>query len=114
MPAPYSSDLRIRAIKAYENGSGSQKEIAKLFNLGVITFARYWKRYKETGGVSPLEYKRGRKPAVNEKQALRIRELVLRQPDASLSELCRSYNQARNKKIGITIMFRAISNLGFK
>jgi len=114
MSAPYSSDLRLRAVKAYEEGRGSQREIAILFNIGVVTFHRYWKKYKETGDINPVVYKRGRKPAVNEIQMTRIKELVLQQPDASLSELCRRYNKARNSKIGTTVMFRAIYNLGFR
>lgn len=114
MAAPYSTDLRLRIIKAYEKGKGTQKEIAKLFGLGLSTFNRYWKQYKETGDISPVEYKRGRKPAVDEKQMLRIKELILQQPDASLSELCQRYNRARNKKIGISIMFRIVCKLGFR
>jgi transposase len=114
MAAPYSVDLRLRVIKACERGDGSKKEIAKAFDLGIRTVARYWKQYKERGSVLPAEYKRGAKPAVDEKQMLRIKELVLQWPDASLNELCRRYNKSRNKKIGISIMFRAISKLGFR
>jgi transposase len=114
MAAPYSLDLRIRAIKAYEEANSTQKEIAELFGLGIATFTRYWKQYKKTGSVVPKEYKRGRKPAIDEKQKLCIKKLILQQPDASLRELCSYYNKARNKKVGITIMFRAISALGFR
>jgi transposase len=114
MAAPYSIDLRLRAVRAYETGNKTQEEIVSLYNLGIATFKRYWKQYKETGSVAPIEYKRGRKPAINEKQILRIKELVLQRPDASLKELCCSYNRARNKKIGISIMFRAIYNMGFR
>lgn len=114
MAAPYSIDLRLSAIKAYENGDSTQTEIVRLYNLGIATFRRYWKQYKETGNVAPAEYKRGRKPAINEKQMWRIKELVLQQPDASLKELCSRYNRTRNKKIGVTIMFRAICSLGFR
>jgi transposase len=114
MAAPYSLDLRLRAVKAYESGDGSQREVARIFKLGIRTLARYWEQYQETGDIKPAEYKRGRKPAVDEKQMLRIKELVLQYPDASLNELCRHYNKARNKKIGISIMFRVIYKLGFR
>jgi transposase len=114
MAAPYSIDLRLKAIKAYENGESSQQEIAKVFGMGIATFARYWRQYKETGAVAITQYKRGRKPAVDEKQLLRIKELVINRPDISLSELCQRYNRGRAKQIGITVMFRAICKLGFK
>ena len=74
MAAPYSIDLRLRVIKACENGNSTKKEIAKAFDMGIRTVARYWKQYKESGSVLPTEYKRGPKPAVNEKQILRIKE----------------------------------------
>lgn len=114
MAAPYSIDLRLKAVRAYENEENSQQEIAKLFGMGIATFARYWKQYKETGDVMITEYKRGRKPAINYKQLLRIKDLVIKKPDASLREICQSYNRGRSKKIGITVMFRAICKLGFK
>ena len=114
MAAPYSTDLRLRVINAYEKGKKTQKEIAELFGLGIATFNRYWKQYKETGDVTPAEYKRGRKAAVDKKQMFRIKELILQKPDASLNELCQRYNRARNEKIGISIMFRVVCKLGFR
>jgi transposase len=114
MAAPYSIDLRLKAVRAYENGKNSQQETAKIFGMGIATFARYWKQYKETGDVAITEYKRGRKPVINEKQLSRIKNLVINRPDISLGELCQKCNQGRAKKIGITVMFRAICKLGFK
>jgi transposase len=114
MAAPYSVDLRLSAVKAYEKSNNTQTEIVELYKLGIATLRRYWKQYQETGGVAPATYKRGRKPAVNEKQMCHIKELVLKQPDSSLRELCSRYNTKRKKKIGISIMFRAICALGFK
>jgi len=114
MAAAYSIDLRLRVVKAYENSKKTQKEIAELFGLGIATFNRYWKQYKKTGDVAPSDYKRGRKPKVGEKQILRIKKLVLQQPDASLNELCQCYNRSRKEKIGTSIMSRAICKLGFR
>ena len=103
MAAPYSIDLRLSSVKAYERGNITQEEIVRLYDLGIATFKRYWKRYKETGNVDPMEYKRGRKPALNEKQMWRIKELVLQQPDASLKELCYRYNGTKNKKASVAL-----------
>jgi len=114
MAAPYSKDLRLRVINAYKKSGKTQKEVAELFGLGIATFSRYWKKYKETGDVAPPEYKRGRKPKVDKKQMLRIKELVLQKSDASLNELCQCYNRSRNKKIGTSIMSRTICKLGFR
>ena len=39
MAAPYSIDLRLKAVKASENGESSQQEIAKVFGVGIATFS---------------------------------------------------------------------------
>ena len=38
-------DLRIRVVKAYEMGEGTQADIGRLFNLGVATVKRWiWRK----------------------------------------------------------------------
>jgi len=46
MPSPYSLDLRIRIIKAYESGTMTHEEIAESYDLGIATVKRYWHRYQ--------------------------------------------------------------------
>lgn len=48
MPAPYSQDLRQKAIEAVESG-GSFLSVSQSFNLNRNTLADWYKRYQQTG-----------------------------------------------------------------
>lgn len=115
MPAPYSSDLRQRAIESYKNGEGSQEAIAKRFKLSLSSFKRYWKRYQEIGKVDAFIGNKGRKPTVSgEKLITRLKAILKKYPDATLSELCHHYNKSCPKKLGIIVMWRTLKRLGVK
>jgi transposase len=43
MPRAYSTDLRERALAAYEAGAGSQAEMAKRFRVGERTLSGWLK-----------------------------------------------------------------------
>lgn len=51
---PYSEDLRIRAIKAYEEGM-SIPNVCQIFNISARTFYNWRKIYKDTGDVKPKQ-----------------------------------------------------------
>ena len=81
-----TSEIRKRAIDAYEAGNGTQAEIAKFYGVDLTTFQRWLHRYRTTGGAAPLP--RGHNPpALNEDQTLRLAEIVRERPDATLAQL---------------------------
>jgi transposase len=53
MPAPDSIDLRQRVINAYKAKEGSQRQIAKRFQVSESFLKRLIRRYQETGSVKP-------------------------------------------------------------
>jgi putative transposase len=54
MARAYSEDLRIRIVKAYEQGLGSIREIAQQFQVGKTFVSKLLQRWQEQGSVSPL------------------------------------------------------------
>ncbi len=58
MPAPYSLDLRRKAILAYEEGEGTQQEISQLFDIGLRTLKEWVFLIKETGDVQSKDHLR--------------------------------------------------------
>lgn len=117
MPAPYSIDLRKKTIEAYEAGEGSQAAIAARFKICTMTFKRYWKRYKETGGIETHSHHAGRKPSVHgKKEEQRLLKIVEKHPDATLAELCDLYNanKACKKAVIPMVMHRTLVRLGIK
>ena len=92
----FAEKFRLKVAQAYECGSNTQEEIAKLFNINTGTVAKYWQQYKKVNNIDTLTYGRSRKILVKEVQ---IKELVLQYPDATIEELRYIYNKTADKKI---------------
>lgn len=105
---PYSMDLRQRVIEAYENGEGSQAELAETFGVSQAWVEKLWRRWRETGSVAPKPHGGGRRAKISGKKEERLRKIVEEAPDATLDELlakCR-VNGSR------MCVFRALTRMG--
>lgn len=114
MPAPYSKDIRLSAVKYYEREQETQKDVSEKYGFSLSSFRRYWRQYKETGKVDPILGAGGRPPAVDEQGQERVKLLVSEHADATLDELCGYYNRKRKHKIGISVMHRTLEKLKVK
>jgi transposase len=114
MPSPYSEDLRLRAVEAYENGEGSQIEIAERFKISLPTFERYWRRYKQTGSVSAIAGKKGRPRLISAEKSFEVRKIIENPPDITLQEICDEYNRRNKTNISIFVMYGVVKKLGFR
>ena len=100
MPLIYSLDLRQKAVSAYEDGEGTQEEIAERFSIGLRTFQVWLVLKKETGSLEPKEYIYcGRKPVIEEKGFLFIKKLIEGTPDILISEIRASYKKRFNTDV---------------
>jgi len=86
MPSPYSLDLRVRIVAAYEDGM-SVDELAEQFRVGRSTIYTYLNQFQETGNVAPKVYQPGRKKKLAPYEA-EVRQLVADYPDATLADFC--------------------------
>lgn len=50
---PYSTDFRLKVVRAYEAGRGAQRQLARLFGVSLNFVQDLWKRYRRTGPVEP-------------------------------------------------------------
>jgi putative transposase len=94
MPAgvPWSLDLRVLAVEAYNNGEGTLKEVAEQFRIGRRTLSELIRRERETGTLEAKE-NRGRPPRrVDEAGLVRLNRIVESRPDATLDEIRDAYN----------------------
>lgn len=64
MPAAYSPDLRLRVRDAYLNQEGSQRQIARRFDVSLTFVRNLLRHYRKTGTVTPKQYIRGRLPKI--------------------------------------------------
>jgi len=99
----YSVDLRQRIVEAYENGEGTQKEIAQLFGVSLSWFESLLRQWRQTGSVGG-----GRQAKFTGKKLERLKTLVEKNPDATLEELLRK-SRVRGS---IMSVFRALKRLG--
>jgi transposase len=85
---PYSEDLRQRVVDTIRRGEGSVRQIASRFLVSVSFVTRLLHLYRTTGSVEPRPHGGGNPAVLGPKDLERLRELIRRQPDATLEE-CR-------------------------
>ena len=110
MPRAYSTDLRERALDAYEGGEGSQSEVARRYRVGERTLSAWLRTAREEGRRSPRPPRGGRAPLGGEREALA--GLVAERNDAALAE----YADLLAERVGIrrspSALCRALKALG--
>lgn len=103
-----SSEIRARALKAYQTGKGTQEEIATLFDVSTRTLQRWLKQYERTGSTHPNA--RGHREAVySGKELKRLDRIIAEHPDATLEEL----RGLTGKACSIMAVQRAVVRLGY-
>lgn len=94
---PYSDDLRLRIIETIQANELSQAAIAVRFSASKSFVEKLWHRFRTTGSYqAKTEYVRGPVRYLKNDEAV-LRELVRKQPDATLEELCQAVARATNK-----------------
>ena len=104
-----STEVRHLAIKAYENGRGSQALVAKLYGVDISTFQRWLQRYRQCGHSAPLP--RGHNPpALNDAQMEQLNALVQQTPDATLEQL----HETMELSCSLVAVHNALKRLGYR
>jgi transposase len=111
MPAAYSSDLRQRIINAYEGKEGSQRQLAKRFQVSLSFVARLIRRYRDTGIIKPQSHGGGAIPKIQISDLEQLEELVKEQPDALLRELCERWEHKKGVRVSLSTMHRRLQQL---
>jgi transposase len=112
MANPYPTKLRVCAVRAYEAGTASYREVARQFAVGEATLQRWVRRQRATGAVDPLAKGGGWTSPVD--TAL-LRRIIDAQPDRTTDELTRAYNQQAPvaARVHRSSILRALQRLGY-
>jgi len=102
MPAPMSLDLRLRILRAVEQGS-SIRGAARRFAVSPSAAIKLMQRVRATGSVAPGRSGGHRRPRL-EPHASDLRELVAATPDITLAEL----QTALKRRLGIVAALSTI------
>jgi transposase len=84
---PYSMDLRERVVAAVDRHEGSQRQIARRFDISTSALSRWLRDRRRTGSIAPKPHGGGHPPALDERHREQLRDSVQQQPDATLDEL---------------------------
>lgn len=108
-----SLDLRKRLIKAYENGEGSIRQLSERFSVGKTTLFELLKRYRETGSLDAISPP-GRNRMIDEKKAVILKNLLLKDNEKTLDELCEAFAKKTSMEVSISTMHRACERMNIR
>jgi transposase len=108
---PYSTDFRLKVVRAYERGAGSQRQLAQVFGVSLGFIQGLLQRYRRTGRVEAKPHGGGNPGKIGRHAAL-VERLHGQQPDASLAEKCEQLVAAGGVRVSRTTMSRALRRLG--
>jgi transposase len=83
----FSNDLRERIVAAVERGELSIRQIAHVFSVSLSCIVRLLQRQRRTGSVQPKPHGGVPPRKLDAAAEERLRQLVRKQPDATLAEL---------------------------
>ena len=90
MPNPYPSELRERAVRAYEAGEGSYEAVAARFSISISSLLRWVMCTRTTGAAAALPKRGGWHSPI---QVAVLHAVIAARADATCEELRRAYNR---------------------
>ena len=95
----YSLDLRQKIINVYEQEEISQRQLAQRFCVALSFVVKLLKQYRATGKIAPKAFNGGVKLKLSPENLVTLADLIEKNNDATLDELC----QMLEEKIGVNI-----------
>ena len=109
---PYSEDLRIRIVKAVEEGT-SKSATARLFDVSLSSDKRYVRSASRGESLAPRKKGGGRPPKVDLTTQKLLQEDVKKRPAVTVSERRRFLEQLTGKALSDSTIQRLLKRLGF-
>ena len=112
MPAPYSLDLRRKIISVYKKESLSKTALAKRFQISRNCLYELISLYEETGEVLPQKHGGGTPPIMNEERLTFLKNLIKKQVDLRLEDLCLRFQEQFQVPIAVSTMSQNLIRYG--
>jgi transposase len=88
MAQPYSNDLRVKMLEAYETGAGSLRELASQFRVSWGYSKKIRAHQVRTGEkMRPAQLRHGPVSRIREAEQEKLRTWLREQPDLTMAEL---------------------------
>jgi transposase len=101
MARPFSDDLRRRILQAYEQGEGTQLQLAQRFRVSLDYVRKIHRQWRQTGKMERVAHRPGRKPLFTEPIRERLRGWLKQQPDLTLAEM--QEKLGREAHLGVSV-----------
>lgn len=108
MPAPYSMDLRTRAVAAAREGDLSRAEVARQFKISERTLYHWLELEQSEGTLTPRPHGGGQAPIIDAAGLEVLRSIVDANNDRTLEEYCALYAQQTGIRPSTSAMDRAL------
>ena len=112
MPAPMSMDLRLRIVRAVEDGS-SIRAAARRFAISASAAIKLMQRVRATGSAAPERYG-GHRRRVLEPHEAALKRLVEAAPDITLAELQSELQRRLGVRAGLSTIHNALRRIGLR
>ena|SRR4028119_2391356 len=110
---PYSLDLRQKIIEVYTKEKISGRQLAIRFKVALSFVQKLIKQYDNTGDIHPRPHGGGKKLKLTEEQLEILGEIVSKNNDATLEELCKLLQERTTVKVSRATMGRMMQRLNF-
>jgi transposase len=107
----YPVELRQKILDAVDQQLGTYKEIAEMFGIAERYIYKLLNQRRKTGSVAPLPRGGGAAAKLDEKHLLKLAELVVQQPDATLKELGQQLQQKTHQQVSVSTVWRGLAQL---
>ena len=108
----YSPDLCTKIARAYDEGEGSQRQLARRFRVSLAFIQKMRRRERTTGEPAATRHTGGRRPLPNADSLALIALLIHGQNDLTLAELCGRVSEQRGMRVSVPTKYRALRRLG--
>lgn len=108
----YSIDLRERVLVACDEGKHAITHIAREFKVSTRWIYKLKQQRHQEGTISPRGHGGGRQPAFYAEDSLALDEYISKQPDATLQEIQRHFDN--RVSCSIQAVANALKHLGWR
>ena len=112
MPAPMSLDLRMRIVRAVEQGS-SIRQAARRFAVSPSAAIKLMQRLRATGSAAPAQFGGHRRPLLEPHEG-ELRRLIAVTPDLTLAELQGELERRHGLAVALSTLHNALRRLGLR
>jgi len=110
--SPYSKDLRLKIIRAYQTGGQSQRQIASRFSVSLTFVHKLIKQFRRTGELSPMPHGGGQKHKITPGMLSALMDELNANPAATLDHLRRFLGESFGVEVSNATIYRAITREG--